>query len=101
MRNILQILVALIITAFALVPPASADLLLTLSDGTNTITVPQGVDPTTGIHLVTFNGVVGNWVINVTTGIQIGSHSMDLNLIDVRRWDKFANDHVERQQHDR
>jgi len=65
-------------------PRANATLELTLSDGTNTVDVldGSGMDTCAAANCVTFNGVVGNWNINVTTGTDLGSstpNTMDLN----------------------
>ena len=70
----------------AALPPAS----LTLFDGINTIFVADGsgFDSNPTLGAITFNGVIGIWDINVSTGLTkpiIGSPSdpqMDLNSID-------------------
>lgn len=70
----------------AIIAPA-----LRLSDGVNTVTV---IDNQTGdqsllVGVVTFNAAVGNWIVNVTTGITkpvLGSAAlpeMDLNSVNV------------------
>jgi hypothetical protein len=75
--------------ALALTPPASAtvDGELTLSDGiaADTIVVSASNCGTSGCF-ATYDGSVGNWDINVTTGISAPGQSpvLDLNSIDNR-----------------
>jgi len=72
------------VTAFA-TPNANATAVLTLSDGITTQTVTDSDND----GFLLFNGGIGNWIVNVTTGLTkplIGSTlapSMDLNSIDV------------------
>jgi hypothetical protein len=57
-----------------------ADAILTLSDGIHTVSV----DTTTGF--ANYNGAIGDWSINVTTGIAGGTSTqpiLDLNSIDL------------------
>ena len=61
--------------------PAQATLILTLTDGSNTATVNDLAH--TGF--VNFNGALGAWTINVSTGVDFSNPnvaSLDLNSID-------------------
>jgi hypothetical protein len=78
MRKKLYVLAGLVAMAVAYAPPASADMLLTLSSGTNSVTLSDG-----GSGFVNFSGPLGAWIINVTTGIQLGATVLDLNSVDV------------------
>jgi len=86
MNKITKITVSAIALALVTMAPARATETLTLTDGAgNTAT---GVASTTIPGLITFNGVVGSWTLNLTLGISvplIGSTTapaMDLISID-------------------
>jgi len=74
-------LIAIGAIALTAVPRASATAELILSDGTNTVTVTAA---NCGVGCYSYNGAVGNWNINVTTGTTSPGQSpvMDLNTID-------------------
>lgn len=74
-------LIAIGAMALIAVPRASASAELILSDGTNTVTVTSA---NCGVGCYSFNGAVGSWNINVTTGTTSPGQSpvMDLNSID-------------------
>jgi hypothetical protein len=69
------------IAALAFAPKAQAASLfsLVLTDGTSTVTVTT---PNCGPGCVTFNGAVGGWNINVTTGTAGTNPTLDLSSID-------------------
>ncbi|NBP72986.1 MAG: hypothetical protein EBU57_07455, partial [Alphaproteobacteria bacterium] len=79
------------LAASAVSVPAHAVPQLRLSDGINTVTVTDGgagdINPLAGV--VVFNGAIGDFSVNVTTGITkplLGSPTdpvLDLNSIDV------------------
>jgi len=87
MKRIL--LFTLMIGLFAV--QAHAGMMLTLYDGTNTVSVADGgisdLNPLVGV--ITYIGSIGTWTTNVTTGLSkpvIGSVTdpqMDLNTVDV------------------
>jgi hypothetical protein len=90
-KGFLGILIVLAIL-LGIQPLSHATAILTLSDGVNpTVTVADGgagdINPLVG--MVTFSGLIGNWIANVTTGVTkpvIGSANspeLDLNSIDV------------------
>jgi hypothetical protein len=58
------------VLSLVLVPQANATVELQLSDGTNTVTVVDGgvLDGCSAANCVTFNGVLGAWSINASTG---------------------------------
>lgn len=63
----------------ALAPKASADMELTLTSGATTISVNDSGHP----GVVVFDGSVGNWDLNVTTGVASGSDPIiELNSVD-------------------
>ncbi len=71
-----------------LVPAASAVPTLTLFDGTTTVIVADGsgLDSSPIAGVVEYNNSIGNFFVNVTTGISspvFAPGSMDLNSIDV------------------
>lgn len=78
MRSTLRALAALIVTGLIFTPSASADLQLTLSSGGQTVNLFDN-----GSGFVSFFGSVGAWSINVTTGVQIGTTTLDLDSVDV------------------
>ncbi len=88
--KVFTLLVAGACAVTLLTPRAHAVPTLTLFDGTTTIVVTDGsgLDQSGAAGVVTFNGVIGVWDINVTTGLTkpvLGSASapeMDLNSID-------------------
>jgi hypothetical protein len=97
MKERFTILMILALAVAVLAPTAHAGMVLELFDGTTTITIPDNgagdVDdtdnPGTIDGLIVFNDDLGNWKINVTTGIskpEIGSVAvpkLDLNSVDV------------------
>jgi hypothetical protein len=80
---------ALVSGAFALcAAPAQAGLLLSLTDGTNSISVADGIagDANAVPNVVTWIGTLGSWSVNVSTAISHapnGQLGIDLNSIDV------------------
>jgi hypothetical protein len=71
---------------FAYAPQSHATAVLTLSDGTTT----QTVNDTDGDGVASFSGMIGNFVVNVTTGLSkptltpsISGQLMDLDSLDV------------------
>lgn len=63
-------------------PPASATPVLSLSDGTTTVTITGA--PCGPISCVTFSGTVGVWFVNVSTGVSNQPDGfIDLNSIDI------------------
>ena len=70
MRKI-AVIAALATVALLSAAPARAELILKLTDGTNTVTVTDQMagdaNPTAGV--ITFIGGVGSWNINVSTGV--------------------------------
>lgn len=93
MKKFSKILMFLVLAVFLMAGSASATPLLTLSDGSTTITViDEGVgDASLGTAgVVSYNGAVGtNWMVNVTTGLTkpvIGGMNfpyLDLNSVNV------------------
>jgi PEP-CTERM motif-containing protein len=79
----IAVIAALATVALLSASPARADLMLKLTDGTNTFTVTDqmagDVNPTAGV--ITFIGGVGNWNINVSTGT--GSPALDPGHLDL------------------
>ncbi len=69
---------------------AKASFVLQLSDGTTTVTIPDGSgqDQNGTNGAITFIGSIGNWILNVTTGLgfpligSLDAPSMDLNSVD-------------------
>ena len=76
MRSKLHILAVMAVMAIAFAPAASATLQLTLTSGGQTFTASSAT------NVVVFNGAVGNWSINVTTGIGATNPIMHLNSVD-------------------
>jgi hypothetical protein len=74
------------VLSLVLVPQANATVELQLSDGTTTVTVIDGgaQDTCLSVNCVTFNGVIGAWSINVSTGnATFGlAPSLDLNTVN-------------------
>src|SRR5882762_2929012 len=74
------------VLSLVLVPQANATVEVQLSDGTTTITVLDGgvLDSCLSANCVTFNGFIGAWNINVSTGNAIFglSPSLDLNTFN-------------------
>jgi hypothetical protein len=91
MKKLSTILVILFLTVFSVVGIASATPTLWLTDGTTSVTIADGggLDLNPVVGAVTFSGSLGNFNVNVTTGIThpiIGSPSMpqmDLNSVNV------------------
>jgi len=86
-RIILTMIFGLAIIAMNSPQDAQAIPFLTLSDGTTTISVADGsaLDSNTLAGAVTYNGSLGNWFLNVSTGLVGGTPatpSIDLNSID-------------------
>jgi hypothetical protein len=91
--NMKQIILSMVlgIAAIGLAVPHQANAVptLTLSDGitTHTVVLSDGAagDQSTDLGVVTFNGAIGNWSVNVTTGIVLneGRPYLDLNSINV------------------
>jgi hypothetical protein len=77
MKQKLHFLVALAVMAIAFTPTASADLALTLTTGLGA--TASGVACTAGIC---YNGAVGDWTINVSTGLEGFVYALDLNSVD-------------------
>lgn len=73
--------------SLALAPWASATAELRLSDGTTTLTIVDGSaqDSCAVVNCVTYNGTIGAWNINVSTGIATfgASPSLDLNTVNL------------------
>ena len=71
--------------------PAQAGLKLTLSDGTTTVSIADGQtgpvsDGSSLANVVTWNGSVGSWLVNVSTGISFspsGEAGLHLNSVDL------------------
>jgi hypothetical protein len=77
------------VLSLVLAPQANATVEIRLSDGTNTITVQDGqtgqfADSCAAANCVTFNGSIGVWDINVSTGHAVfgGSPSLDLHTLN-------------------
>lgn len=88
MRKI-AVIAALATITLLTASPARADLLLRLTDGTNTVTIADGglgdSNPQAGV--ITFIGSVGTWTTNVSTGFGSGAPTfspghLDLNSAD-------------------
>ena len=82
------VLVALVAAVLAVAPKAEAALVLSLSDGTNTVTITDGGagDISAVAGAVGFSGAIGGWIVNVSTGLGsplLGPASLDLNSINV------------------
>lgn len=81
--------VAVAVLALAAAPVRATPLTLTLTDGSNTVTVQDGAmgDSNGTNGAVTWNGSLGVWIVNVTTGVGypvLGSPSwpiLDLNTV--------------------
>jgi hypothetical protein len=92
-KKLTPLLTALTVAVIALAaaPNAQAIPTIRLFDGTTTITVADGSggDSTAAIGAVTFNGAIGAWIVNVSTGVTkplLGSATkpdMDLNSVNV------------------
>jgi len=70
--------------------------ILTLSDGIHTISVADGsaLDSSSLPGVVTYNGSLGNWFLNVSTGLvggTSGAPSLDLNSINANSNKKGGN----------
>jgi hypothetical protein len=86
MKKMIMIMLAFV---FAMnVQSVQATPKLTLSDGTTTVTVIDGVgNPLDGV--VTYNGLIGGWIVNVSTGVTmpvLGSSTlpeMDLSSLNI------------------
>jgi len=76
MRKNLYILAVLAVLMMSFSPTASATLQLTLSSGGTTQTVSNAGSP------VIFIGAVGNWIVNVTTGISGSNPLLHFNSVD-------------------
>src|SRR5262245_12774628 len=74
------------VAAFAVsLGSAYATPMLRISDGSSTITITDGggTDANATSGVVTFIGSIGNWTLNVTTGISFSPNGkLDLNSID-------------------
>jgi hypothetical protein len=89
---IMKKVILMMILAFAIVMLGGANNAhalpyLTLSDGTTTISIADGsaLDSNALAGAVTYNGSLGNWFLNVSTGLIGGTAStpsLDLNSID-------------------
>ncbi len=69
-----------LIAAIGFAAPAHANAILTLQSGVDTVVLNDG-----GTGMISFNGPVGTWNINVTTGVTAPEFTighMDLNSID-------------------
>lgn len=85
------LLLAVGVLALAAVPPAHAVPMLRISDGTNTVTIADGsgIDSNSLTGAVTYSGAVGNFMLNVSTGVStpiLGSQTwphLDLSSVDI------------------
>ena len=75
------------VLSLVLVPQANATVEVQLSDGTNTITVLDGgaLDSCASANCVTFNGIIGAWSINVSTGNATFGLAPSLDLSTVNK----------------
>ena len=74
-----KIITSVMVAAAALVisaPLAHANSELELISGATTVTV-NGVS-----GVASYNGAVGTWDINVTTGLALGANNIDVNSVD-------------------
>jgi len=67
--------------------PAQAGLVLSLTDGSSTVTIADGGggDSNTNANVVTWLGALGSWSINVSTALSFapnGEAGIDLNSVD-------------------
>src|SRR3990167_2937652 len=84
--------ISLACSAFALsAAPAQAGLVLSLTDGSSTVTIADGqtglvADSNPASNVVTWIGLLGSWSINVSTAISFapsGEAGLHLNSVDV------------------
>jgi hypothetical protein len=75
------------ILALVCAPQAKATVEVTLTNGASTVTVVDGGagDSCAAVNCVTFNGALGNYIINVSTGIANNGVNpfLDLNSVNV------------------
>lgn len=91
MKKSIPILLLVLLSLSVPSGQAGAAAVLSISDGPHTFNVvdgsPSDINPLTGV--ITFNGPVGSWIVNVTTGITkpvLGSNTaptMDLSSVNV------------------
>lgn len=74
-------------TALVLAPDARATVQITLTNGANSVTITDGGagDACSAVNCVTFSGALGNYLINVSTGIaqQSANPFLDLNSVNL------------------
>jgi hypothetical protein len=75
LSKLVKIVGLVLLVSLVVVAQSNAAITLQLTDGTNTVTivdgsvVPGAVDSNPLAGIVTWSGAVGNWVVNVSTGI--------------------------------
>src|ERR1041385_5834225 len=83
----LTVMAVVAILALVCAPQANATVQITLTNGASTVTVTDGGagDTCAAVNCVTFSGALGNYLINVSTGIaQNGVNPfLDLNSINL------------------
>ena len=88
----LALIAALATGALLSASPARAALILQLSDGATTVTIPDPqvvapIDSNPVVGSITFNGSLGNWLVNVSTGtgtpVFADQGHLDLNSVNI------------------
>ncbi len=83
-KRLLVLLLFACVMSFAVQLPAHAELILTLSDGSDSVTVKDGAGSSDVLDgVISYNGSVGtNWIVNVSTGLSLDNF-LDLNSVNV------------------
>ena len=86
-KNI-AMLAAIGVAGLVLAPQANATVQITLTNGASTVTVIDGGagDSCAAVNCVTFNGALGNYIVNVSTGfsnLNGVNPFLDLNSMNV------------------